>query len=198
MAYIIVGLGNPGEEYVNTRHNVGRMMLESFAKKNDFSDWEKSGKLNALSSEGKVGKEKVQLVEPETFMNKSGASVAPLIKSAKAAEKLIVVHDDLDLPFGRMKISFNRGPGGHRGLESINKAIKTEAYIRVRIGICPTTPSGKMKKPIGEEPVCDHILGQFKKTELEELKKISKRFNEALEMIITEGKDKAMGEFNSQ
>lgn len=198
MAYIVVGLGNPGEEYVNTRHNTGRIALEFFKKKNDFSDWKNDMKLKALTSEGKVGKEKIKIVLPETFMNKSGLSVAPLIKSIKSAEKLIVVHDDLDIPMGRFKISFNRGIGGHRGLESIVKHIKTEAFIRVRVGISPVTPSGKMKKPIGEKPVCDHILGEFKKSEQEELKKVVKKVSEALEMIVTEGKDKAMGEFNSQ
>ncbi len=196
MAYIIVGLGNPGEEYVNTRHNVGRIVLETFAKKNDFSPWDKSGKLNALVSEGKIGKEKVQLVMPETFMNKSGASVSPLIKSAKAAEKLIVVHDDLDLPLGRFKVSFNRGPGGHRGVLSIMKVLKTEAFVRVKVGISPETPSGKLKKPQGEKAVEDFILGKCKPAEESELKKIAKKVSEALEMIISESRDKAMGEFN--
>ena len=194
--HYIVALGNPGEEYKNTRHNVGRIVLEEFFKKNDFSEWTLNKKLKALSSEGKIGKEKVLLIEPETFMNKSGLSLQSIITSKKKAENLIVIHDDLDLPIGKFKISFNKSSGGHRGVESVIKAIKTEAFIRVRIGISPATPSGKLKKPKGEKEVGDFILGEFKKSEMETLKKISKKVATALEMIITEGREKAMGEFN--
>jgi len=196
MNNVIVGLGNPGEEYENTRHNTGRIVLETFRKKNDFSAWEKDNKLNALVSDGKVGKEKIKLICPETFMNNSGKSVAPLIKSKKAAEQLIVVHDDLDLPLGSMKISFNRGSGGHKGIESIKRAIKTEAFVRVRIGISPSTPSGKTKKPKGDKAVQDFILGKFKKNETETFKKNAKRASDALAMIVSDGRERAMGEFN--
>lgn len=192
----IAALGNPGEEYKNTRHNAGRIVLENFAKKNDFSDWTSDKKLKALSSEGKIGKEKVNLIEPETFMNKSGLSLQPIITSKKKAEGLIVIHDDLDLPLGKFKISFNKSSGGHRGVESIIKAIKTKSFTRVRVGISSSAPSGKLKKPKGEKEVADFILGEFKKSEMETLKKISKKISAALEMIIMEGKEKAMGEFN--
>lgn len=196
MAYIIVGLGNPGEEYKNTRHNTGRIILETFRKKNDFSDWEADKKLKALTSNGKIGKEKVTLLEPETFMNNSGKSVGPIVKTKKSAERLIVVNDDLDIPLGSMKISFNRGSGGHNGIESIKKSIKTEAFIRLRIGISSATPSGKIKKPKGEKAVIDFILGEFKPKEMEILKKVAKRASEALTMIVSEGREKAMGEYN--
>lgn len=192
----IVALGNPGEEYKNTRHNVGRIALEEFVKKNDFSDWVSDKKLKALLSQGKIGKEKAHLIEPETFMNKSGISLQPIITSKKKAESLIVIHDDLDLPLGKFKISFNKSSGGHRGVESIIKAIKTEAFTRIRIGISSITASGKLKKPKGEKEVGDFILGEFKKSEMETLKKISKKVADALEMVITEGREKAMGEFN--
>lgn len=192
----IVALGNPGEEYKNTRHNVGRIVLEAFVKKNGFSDWVPNRKVKALSSEGKIGKDKAFLIEPETFMNKSGLSLQLIITSKKKAENLVVIHDDLDLLLGKFKISFNKSSGGHRGVESIIKAIKTEAFIRVRIGISPSTPSGKVKKPKGEKEVADFILGEFKKSEMETLKKISKKVSDALEMLILEGREKAMGEFN--
>src|SRR3989344_806354 len=116
MQYTIVGLGNPGKEYESSRHSTGRIVLEQFRKKNGFPDWEKNKKMNALASEGKLAREKVLLLEPETFMNNSGKSVAPLVKTKKAAERLVVIHDDLDLPLGAMKISFNRGSGGHKGI----------------------------------------------------------------------------------
>lgn len=192
----VVALGNPGEEYKNTRHNVGRIVLEVFVKKNDFSDWISDKKLKALSSQGKIGKEKVYLIEPETFMNKSGISLQSIIASKKKAESLIVIHDDLDLPIGKFKISFNKSSGGHRGVESIIKVIKTESFTRIRIGISPVTASGKLKKPKGEKDVGDFILGEFSKNEMEILKKLSKKVAAALEMILMEGREKAMGEFN--
>ena len=105
---IIVGLGNPEPEYSDTRHNVGWMVIDALAKKFEFGELVHSKKLNALTSDGKIGKEKVTLLKPETFMNKSGLSVKPLITSVKKASDLVVIHDDLDLPLGRFKIVFNR------------------------------------------------------------------------------------------
>ena len=200
---IIVGLGNPESEYFETRHNIGWMMIDAIAKKFEFDPLEHNKKLNALTSDGKIGlpaqagKEKVTLLKPETFMNKSGLSVKPLITTVKKAQDLIVIHDDLDLPLGRFKIVFNRSAGGHRGVESIVKQIKTEAFIQVKIGISPTTASGKIKKPSGDA-VLDFIIGKFKKPELEAIKKLSKKVVEAVEMIVVQGKDAAMGEFNQK
>lgn len=189
--YIIVGLGNPGEEYVETRHNLGRMVLDSFVKKNKFSDWENDKKLKSLISEGKFSSNKALLLKPETFMNKSGEAVKPIIKTKKAAATLVVIHDDLDLPLGKIKISFNKSSGGHRGVESVIKAVKTEEFIRLRLGISGETASGKIKKPQGEEKVIDTILGEFKKAEADDLKKMIKKSVTALEMIIENGWDKA-------
>ncbi len=195
MAYIFVGLGNPGEEYKETRHNTGRMLVEWFGKSLD-AEWKTDKKLNATVAKVKVGKTPVTLVLPETFMNNSGKSLKPLITSIKSAEKLMVIYDDLDLPFGTNKISFNKSSGGHRGLESIIKSIKTEKFARVRVGISPTTPSGKIKKPKGEDAVTKVILGKFKEEEIKELKKLSKSVNEALEVFVSEGLEKAMTGFN--
>lgn len=196
MQWVIAGLGNPGEEYKNTRHNSGRIMLESFRKKNDFSDWETDKKLKALVSEGKIEKNKVLLLEPETFMNNSGKSISSLVKTKKSAASLVVIYDDLDLPIGSFKISFNRGSGGHKGLESVIKSIKTREFVRVRVGIAPTTLSGKIKKPQGNKAVHDFIVGNFKEKESELIKKVSKKINEALAMIASEGREKAMSVFN--
>lgn len=195
MAYIFVGLGNPGDEYKETRHNTGRMLVEWFGKSLD-AEWKLDKKLNATVAKVKVGKTPVTLVLPETFMNNSGKSVKPLITSVKSAEKLVVIYDDLDLPFGTNKISFNKSSGGHKGLESIIKNIKTEKFARVRVGISPTTPSGKIKKPKGEEAVTKVILGKFKEEEIKDLKKLSKSVNEALEVFVSEGLEKAMTGFN--
>ena len=195
MSYIFVGLGNPGEEYENTRHNAGRMALEYFRKAQQFPEWEKNKKLNALVSDGKIKKEKVTLLLPETFMNKSGVSLAPLVKNKKAAEHLVVAHDDLDLPIGSLKIVFNRGSGGHKGVESIRHRVKTEGFIRVRIGISPATFKGMVKKP-DAVLMNDFILGEFRPKEKDLLKKIIKRTADILATIATEGRARAMNEFN--
>ena len=194
--YIIVGLGNPGEEYKNTRHNTGRIVLSQFIKDHCDGDVETLKKYKALITTGSVDAEKVTVVFPETFMNKSGVSVSPFITSAKKAANLIVVYDDLDLGIGTIRISYDRGSGGHRGLESIIKAIKTKAFVRIRVGICPTTPSGKLKKPHGEVDVEKCILGDFSKKEDEVLKSITKEVSAAIETIIRDGKDVAMTHFN--
>lgn len=200
MSYTIVGLGNPGLEYQNTRHNTGRLVLEAFYKKaskdNDLSEWKIDKKLNALKSTGKVGIETVLFLEPETMMNNSGKSLKDLVNTPKKAEKLVVIYDDLDLPLGSYKISFDRGSGGHRGLESIIKNIKTKAFTRIRVGVSPATPAGKLKKPRGEEKVIDFILGKFKPTEEEELKKISKKIADTLFCLIEEGRETAMNRWN--
>lgn len=195
MGYIFVGLGNPGKEYQGTRHNTGRILVELLGKSFD-ADWKLDKKLNATVSKIKIGKTPVTLVLPETFMNNSGKSIKPLITSIKSAEKLLVIYDDLDLPFGTNKISFNKSSGGHRGLESIIKAIKTEKFARVRVGISPTTASGKIKKPKGEEKVTKVIMGKYKDDEIKELKKLSKKLNETLETFVNEGLEKAMTGFN--
>lgn len=195
--FTIVGLGNPGEEYENSRHNTGREILRMIAKKGDFSEWKEEGKLKALVSVGKIGKTKVQFILPNNFMNNSGKSVAPLIKSKKDLAGLIVVYDDMDLPLGRMKISFNRSSGGHRGMESIIKNLKSEEFTRIRIGIASSTPSGKLKKPKGEKAVIAYLMSVFKDVEMSEIKKLSKKVAEASEVLMTEGLGKAMTLFNN-
>lgn len=201
----IVGLGNPGEEYELTRHNAGRMAVLEFVKKQKLGEPEFDKKLNALTSDGKIsnpankkssaGKEKFQIILPETFMNKSGNALKNIITSAKKAESLIVVHDDIDLPLGKIKISFGKSSGGHKGVESVIKAVKTKNFTRIRIGISAATPAGKIKKPSGKK-LLDYIVGKFKPAELAEMKKAAKKVVEALETTVAEGTEKAMGEFN--
>ena len=194
--YCIVGLGNPEMEHEGTRHNVGRIVLSTFLKKQHMPSPVVSAKFSSKISPGEVAGEKILVLWPETYMNKSGNAVAKAVKSAKAAQKLVVVYDDIDLPLGTMKLSYGRGSGGHRGVESIIKMLKTKDFIRIRVGISPTTPGGKLKKPAGEQKIIDFLLRDFKKPEREVLQKVSKRVNEALETIITEGIQKAMNAFN--
>ena len=212
--YYILGLGNPGEEYDNTRHNTGRIVLSAFLKKNKFPEPEFDKKLNSLVSTSKLKTFNLQLIMPETFMNKSGQSVGQIkdlrfkIKGKGKEKKteianLIVIHDDLDIPFGKFKVSFNKSSGGHKGVESIIKAVKTEAFVRIRVGICPASAkasAGKpviLKKPQGEKAVGDFILAKFKPAEIDVMKKVAKDAAEAIAMITEEGKDKAAGKWNS-
>lgn len=196
MTWIIVGLGNPGEEYVNTRHNAGRMAVELFAKQCDASAWREDASAKATVTKGAVGKNLFAAVLPDTFMNKSGSALTKYVKSVKAAEKMIVVYDDLDLPIGKIKLSFDRGSGGHKGLESITRAVKTKKFTRIRIGVSPATPGGKLKKPEGDKDVERFILGYFRDTEKDELKKVFKKVSEAIATTVSEGHVIAMNKAN--
>ncbi|MEI7720027.1 MAG: aminoacyl-tRNA hydrolase [bacterium] len=182
MKWIFVGLGNPGDEYVGTRHNVGRDFLLALEKK--ILETDKSTKI----------------ILPDVFMNDSGKPVKKLWgekPSVKALAELVVVHDDLDLPLGKVKISFGSGAGGHRGVASIQKALKTKDFVRVRVGISPATPGGKLKKP-DQEKVIDFVLGTFKPSEQEKLKKAHKLVGEALELLVVDGREKATMEIHSR
>lgn len=176
MQWIIAGLGNPDESYKGTRHNVGRDFLQSLAEKLP---------------------KKAKIVTPDVYMNNSGGPLRKLVSSKKAAEKLVVLHDELDLPLGKVKISYGSSAGGHNGVKSVQAALKTQDFTRIRIGISPSTPSGKLKRPDGEK-IVDFVLGKFKPAEQEKLKKVKKIVQEALELILEEGKDKAMGEINAR
>lgn len=199
---LIVGLGNPGKEYENTRHNAGRIIIEKIAKANDFSDWKDDMKLKSFRSKGEVdgpacaGGEKMEFLLPNTFMNNSGNAVSGIIDDKKKLKNLVVVYDDIDLPLGSLKISFNRSSGGHNGLESIIKRVKSREFVRIRIGVSPSTPTGKLKKPKGEEAVLKFLLGTFKEDELKIIKNMSKKVAEIISMISAEGKDKAMTLYN--
>lgn len=197
MAIVIVGLGNPGNEYAKTRHNAGRMVVELLAKQEGFDAFVlKKGAL-ALVSEGTIGKEKVTLALPETFMNHSGKSVAGLVKSVKAAKNLVVVHDDLDLPLGTLKMVFARGSGGHKGVESIMRAIKTEEFVRIRIGISGQGKKNQAKKVSGEEKVIKHVIGKFSPKEEPVLKKVLKKAAGAAKLFVTDGLAIATQEANT-
>ncbi|MDE2399701.1 MAG: aminoacyl-tRNA hydrolase [Patescibacteria group bacterium] len=173
---IVAGLGNPGKEYENTRHNTGRIMVSLVEKK--------------------ITNSKIKFITPDTFMNNSGKAIAPLVKTKKDLNDLVVIYDDIDLPLGKIKISFNKSSGGHNGLESIIKKLKSREFVRIRVGIAPVTPSGKLRKPTGEKAVLNFLLGEFKKSELEQIKKLSKKVTEAVEMIFSEGREKAMSIYN--
>lgn len=187
MSLIIVGLGNPGTEYEKTRHNAGRMAVELLAKQEDFDEFTFNKTANALVARGSVAKENATLVLPETMMNASGKAVAAFVKTPKAAQKLLVLQDDLDLPLGTIKMVFARGSGGHKGIESVMRAIKTKEFARIRIGISGEGKHHQAKKVSGEEKVIKHVIGKFKPTEEAALKKILKKAVEAIRLFASEG-----------
>lgn len=158
---IIVGLGNPGDTYVGTRHNIGRDCIQKLHANGGFSSWRTDKRLQADVAVGNG----VVLALPNTFMNRSGESVAQLMKEYPGA-KLVVVHDDLDLPVGEYKVSQSKGSGGHNGVQSIIDQIKTNDFTRFRIGITPLTFFGTPKKPKGEERVSRFVLGKFTRREM--------------------------------
>lgn len=185
--YAIVGLGNPGEKYKHTRHNVGRMVVES------MSDEFMHDKIaNASVAPHAIGDESTVLILPETYMNKSGESVRRFVPERVGNEQLIVVYDDLALPFGEIKVSYGKGSGGHNGVQNIIDQLRTKDFARVRVGIAPTGMIGKFFRGSNTE----FVLKPFSKKESESLDLIKRKTRDAIEMIIKEGRERAMNECN--
>jgi len=182
---IIIGLGNPGEKFKHTRHNVGFMALDFFAEKNNFPEFELEKKYYSLVSE----KDDMMLVKPQTFMNKSGKAVTLILKNQKEAI-LIVVHDDIDLPIGKLKIIKERGSAGHKGVEAIIKNIGNENVIRFRVGIQP-----KAGKPKNSE---SFVIKNFTQEEQEIINSTSEKITEALNFFIENGLEKTMNQYNGR
>lgn len=187
MAFVIVGLGNPGKEYEKTRHNAGRSAVELLAKQEGLDEFVFNKTANALVTKGSVGGASAMLVLPETMMNASGKAVSAFIKTPKAAKTLLIVHDDLDLPLGTIKMVSGRGSGGHKGVESIMRAVKTQNFARIRIGISAAGKKHQAKKVSGEEKVVKHVIGKWKPSEETTLKKALKKAAEAARLFVSEG-----------
>ena len=184
---IIAGLGNPGQEYEHTRHNSGREIAQEIRKAWDFPDFRFEKKWNAEISEGKVSKVKTAILLPNTFMNKSGGAVSAVLRFYKVKPKdLFVIHDDADILVGSAKLSFNKRSAGHKGIESVMRALKTREFWRFRIGI-----GGK--RDIPAEKV---VLRKWTPDEKRTITKIIKRTIKAAEIAITEGPDRAMNTYN--
>jgi len=186
---LIVGLGNPGEEYAGTRHNIGRETVGALKKAQGLRDFRLEKKWRAWLSEKKIEKEKVVLLLPDTFVNKSGAAVAPVARFFKIKPKdIILVHDDADLPLGRAKLSFGKHSAGHKGVESVMRALKTIEFWRFRLGIAG-------RRDIPAEKI---VLRKFSPEETRLAKKIIKKTVEAVELAVKEGPERAMNQYNSQ
>jgi PTH1 family peptidyl-tRNA hydrolase len=158
---------------------IAKMFCDSF----DFVSFEEDKKNKSLRTDGKISKSKVTCLLPETLMNKSGNAVKKIITSKKKAGQMIVIHDDVDIPIGKFKISYGKGAAGHKGVESVMRAVGTKDFFRVRIGITQTTPKGKLKKPKGEK-MLDYLMAKFKPAEKAGLKRLSKKIIPEMETII--------------
>ena len=182
---LIVGLGNPGKKYEKTRHNIGFITIDNLQLTIDnFTNWRKEKKLLAEISKGKIDDKKIILAKPQTFMNLSGKSVKKIMSNVKCQmSNLLVIHDDIDLPLGKIKIVKNRGAAGHKGVQSIIDEIKTKNFVRFRIGIQPKT--GKPKNPER------FVLQKFNKEEEKIVKEVIKKTVEAIEFSLKAGLEKA-------
>ncbi len=175
--FLVVGLGNPGEQYADTRHNIGFMAADEISSRYNFSSFK--NKFDGLIAEGQIGGEKVLLLKPQTFMNLSGNSVVKTALFYKILpENIIVIHDDIDLANGQMKAKCGGGAGGHNGLKSLDSHI-TPGYNRIRIGV--GHPDGK-----GSE-VAEYVLGHFSKAERTALGECLSLIPEAVEVLIKNG-----------
>ena len=181
---IIIGLGNPGKKFENTRHNVGFMAIDFFAKKNGFPDFELSKKYESPISEG----EGIMLVKPQTFMNESGNAVKKIVESKPKDLHLIVIHDDIDLPLGKLKIVENRGSAGHKGIESIIKNVGNKGLVRFRVGIEPQNGKPKNSQSF--------VIKKFTRGEQEIIDSALQKITDALTFFIENGLEKTMNEFN--
>jgi PTH1 family peptidyl-tRNA hydrolase len=185
---MIVGLGNPGAEYESTRHNIGFLIVDLIAR-------EAGAQIKRKDCRALVGRAEIEgvgcdLVKPQTYMNLSGESVSCLLaKQALGSDTgpLIVISDDLALPFGRIRIRPRGSAGGHNGLKSIISAMKTDEFIRLRVGILPEHPIGDTK---------NFVLSEFSKQERASLDEVLTRGADALRTIVKDGVDRAMAEFN--
>lgn len=175
--FLVVGLGNPGKEYVNTRHNVGFMAADALAKEYGFDSFRE--KFDGLIAEGKIGGEKVYLLKPLTYMNLSGNSVVKAANFYKILpQNVIVIHDDMDLPIGKIKAKIGGGSGGHNGIKSVDAAISAN-YNRIRIGI------GHVQGGVKE--TCDFVLSQFSKAEIEGVSEVISTVVSTMEVLLKKG-----------
>jgi len=193
--YYIVGLGNPGEKYQNTRHNIGWMVLDILVSRAGLPPAVLSARYSGKVSAGQLEQQDVMVLYPDTFMNNSGRAVKKLVPSVET-DHLVVLHDDVDLPLGQVRVSFGRGSGGHNGIASIIDSLGTKDFIRVRLGIAPTSLfTGLIKRPVGEK-MPKFVLGNFSARELVKVKGVGKAVLEAVVTILNDGYMMAMNRFN--
>lgn len=184
--WLIVGLGNPGASYEKTRHNLGFMLVDLLAR--EAQTQVKRDECRALIGRAVIDNQTVELAKPQTYMNLSGESVSCLLaKPDRSVEKLIVISDDLAIPFGTIRLRPKGSHGGQNGLRSIIDCLRTNEFIRLRIGIMPEHPISNAK---------NFVLENFAKSETETVEEILEKGAEAIRTVVAEGVEKAMAKFN--
>lgn len=184
---LVIGLGNPGRKYERTRHNVGFLVVDHIASQNEVKV--KSRRCNALVGEWSSHGEKVVLAKTQGYMNRSGESVKALIREFNAGpEDIVLVYDDLDLPFGRIRIRSKGSAGGHRGVASVIDSLAGAQFDRVRVGIG--------RPPQGMDSA-DYVLETFSAQEVADLDDVISRASQAVTCLLHDGSQKAMARFNS-
>lgn len=182
---LIIGLGNPDKEYETTRHNFGWLSLDSLAEKKGLT-WTKHKQSNSLTTSWQGKKEKIVLAKPLTYMNNSGKAVKALKQYYKTPiNKIIVIYDDIDLPYGKIRISKNRSAGGHKGMDSIIEHLKSKDFKRIRLGIGPQL--GKAE---------EYVLKKFSSTQKKDINEILDTSHLILEDILDIGFDKTANKYN--
>ena len=185
--WLIVGLGNPGPKYALTRHNIGFLAVDLFSQSFGNPPW--SEEHNAHVCKFKLDDQQVMLAKPLTYMNKSGESVQSIMHFYKITnDNLLVVHDEVDIPFQAMRLQRNRGPGGHNGLKSINQMLGTQDYTRLKLGV------GRPQHP--EMDIADFVLQKFSSDEQQQLPDFLNKAGDAMESMIFDGLSKASTKFN--
>jgi PTH1 family peptidyl-tRNA hydrolase len=187
---LIVGLGNPGKEYSANRHNIGFLCVNQLARQHHISLDKKQGK--ARVGAGEISDTPVVLAKPQTYMNASGIAVMHLLGKYKlTSEDLIVIHDDLDLPLGKIRIRWGSSAGGHNGIKSIIGSLGTQDFTRIRIGI-----SRPQIGDVAEETIVDYVLGDFEGEDRELVDETIKKVGEAVLCLLTADLTTAMNKFN--
>jgi PTH1 family peptidyl-tRNA hydrolase len=187
--FLVVGLGNPGDEYARTRHNVGVEVVELLAARHG-GRLKVAKRERARTGEVSIAGRRVALAVPLTYMNESGMAVAPLMRRyGVAPERLVVVHDELDLPVAALRLKAGGGLAGHNGLRSIEQHLKSRDFLRVRIGV---------DKPSSRERGADHVLSRFAKRERAEVDVTIELAADAVETIVAEGIEAAMNRFHAR
>ena len=185
---LIVGLGNPGKKYENTLHNIGFMVADRLASEYSVT-FSESKKARGFAGKGKIGEEDVILAKPSAFMNNSGGPVAYLLGYYRIpASDLIVIHDDMDLEPGRIRISQGGSSAGHKGIESIIACVGTPDFVRVRVGIG--------KPPPGRETAGGYVLGSARADDSEKISKAVSTASGSVASMISDGVEKAMNKYN--
>ena len=197
--YYVVGLGNPGDKYQSSRHNIGWQVLDVLCADNNFPPPLLEKKYSGKVTEGTIAGLPVLVLYPDTYMNHSGSAVKKLV-TAKDADRLIVVYDDIALPLGVVRISFGRGSGGHNGIDSIAVALDTKNFVRIRVGIgrvgfWPWEKKGVVKRPTGDA-LPRYVLSNFTKREKSILPDVYTKSVTAISDCITLGHSEAMNIHN--